>query len=227
MKYRIYLTALTFFSLIITNATGQITFQWGLTARAGTGIYHSQMGSLLQQRFLLPTYGAQLFFEVPLYKQLTLRPSIGYNTRGTAAKGDAVTDSVTQTSLGQYKSRLRDHFVNNDIVFHYQISKRKGEKNPYIEVGIRNEGYLFSNYNIRSDGPYFTPVPNRFFRSKNYRSIVSGALVAAGIQYQRYELGIEYYYQISQLQRYQQNTLVNFNRQSAHTLSITATYRLY
>ncbi len=205
----------------------QVSYQWGITARGGAGTYLYGRGTLLRPGLLLPTYGINGFYEHPLHRQLTLRISAGYNNRGTVSRGEAVTDSVTLSSLGSYKNRLRDHHATNDILFHYQLSKKKDGKNPFVQAGLRNDFYLFSNYSSTGKGGYFDNVHNYFYRSGNYRSLITGAVAAGGIRFQRYEIGLEYYYQLSPLLRYPHQSTVLFRKQQAHSISLTATYRFY
>lgn len=209
------------------QAHAQTDYRWGISARGGASTYRYGKNAIVKQRFLLPSYGLSGLFEKNLYKQLFLRAYLGYNNRGTSSNGDAVTDTLTLSSLGEYRNRLRDHFASNDLLLHYQFGRRSDSTNPFFQAGVRNEYYLFSNYSSKGTGNYFPDEPNYYFKSSNYRPLITGMIASVGVQSLRFEIGLEYYYQITNLLRYPQNTTVNFNKQSGHSVSVTMSYRFY
>ncbi|ODS82643.1 MAG: hypothetical protein ABS46_08330 [Cytophagaceae bacterium SCN 52-12] len=242
MKYRLAPTVFRFFCpgnhaiifLIVSfsalilpaGSRGQGSIYWEISADLGASVNKTVNDTLTRQIPLVPVYAVSACIGKVVSQGLDLKATLGYRNRGGVAKVDATTGS--STTLGSYKAFSRDHFLTNDVTLRLKSKYWKilGLR-PYVDVGVRNDIYLVTNFRTTDSDTYFKPVKEglSWLRSRHQRSYMVGAIGGAGVQIDEWSLGLEYYHQVSGSFSIPSTVSANYAQLYSRSLQLHASYR--
>lgn len=242
MKYRLVPTVFRFFcpgnqtiiflivSLLVLTPTaeskGQGTTYWGISADLGASVNKTINDTLTGQLPLLPVYAVSAYIGKVVSQGVDLKATLGYRNRGGVAKVNATTGSAA--TLGSYKAFSRDHFLTNDVALRLKSKYWKilGLR-PYFDIGVRNDIYLVTNFRTTDSDTYFKPEKEglSWLRSRHQRSYIVGAIAGAGIQIDEWNLGLEYYHQVSGSFSIPSTVSANYAQLYSRSLQLHASYR--
>lgn len=202
--------------------------QWGASVEIGTSFQHTKEDSLTKQGFLLPTFGVSANYIKSLGNGFNLKATLGYRNRGGVAKADAETNPTSGTTLGKYRIVSRDHFVTNDIAIRLNAKywKTWGYL-PFLDLGLRNDVYIFSNSKTKSDDVYFKPDSKGtlWYRNRHHKPYVVGLVANTGINYNDWTIGLEYYHQILGSFAIPSNVRANYSQINNRSIQLSLGYR--
>ncbi len=242
MKYRLAPTVFRFFCpgnqtiiflivplLVLTlsaESKSQGTTYWGISADLGASVSKTIDDTLTQQIPLMPVYSLSAHFGKVISQGVDLKATLGYRNRGSVSKINATT--VGASTLGSYKAFSRDHFLTNDVVLHLKSRYWKiAGLRPYIDLGIRNDIYLVTNFRTTDSDTYFKPEKEglSWFRSRHQRNYVVGVKAGTGVRIDDWNLGLEYYHQVSGSFSIPSIVSANYAQLYTRSLQLHASYR--
>ncbi len=212
--------------MLPTDAVAQ-RYKWSVTGVVGASMGYTKGDTLTDQGLLLPTFGLKASYETTLSRKVGLLTSLGYINRGAVTRVNAAIDPAKNLTLGRFESVSRDHFVSGDIMLQYRwVKQESSDVVPYVNLGIRNDFYIVSNYKISSDDPYFASIRTdmQWMRTRHYRPYVAGIVGGVGLKVDDLELGIEYYHQVYGSYAIPVHNAVHYSRLLSRSLQLTLSY---